>query len=324
MRGRTLGLTISFMTLLLHIAVACALHVSTGALAADQDQRVGISAGETVLKQADGSIEATYHYRLVQPSAEAIAAPGARVALVVFMHGSGERGADNAAQLTHFAGNCASADFQKRAPCYLLAMQCPANEVWAAADIQGARDRGDLPAMAAQPTRVMRALMQAIDEVMASKAVDPSRVYATGLSLGGFGTYDLVARRPELFAAAVPICGGGDPATAANLARVPFYIVHGEDDPVVPVSLARVMREAIAGASAAAWRTEQARVPISNTPMPKPKPMPRPMPKRAPNPMYREYEHVGHDSWTPAYRFGEDGVLDWMFAQVKGATTTSK
>ncbi|MEY4822771.1 MAG: hypothetical protein RLY72_2423, partial [Planctomycetota bacterium] len=120
----------------------------------------------------------------------------------------------------------------------------------------------------------------------------------------------------ELFAAAVPICGGGDPTTAAKLARVPFYIVHGEDDPVVPVSMARVMREAIAGASAAAWRTEQARMPNSN--------MPRPMPKRAPNPMYREYEHVGHDSWTPAYRFGEDGVLDWMFAQVKGATATSK
>ena len=71
------------------------------------------------------------------------------------------------------------------------------------------------------------------------------------------------------------------------------------------------MREAIAGASAQAARDDAAKA------TPPAVGAPRPMPKRAPNPMYREYEQVGHDSWTPAYRFGNDGVLDWMFAQQK-------
>jgi predicted peptidase len=158
------------------------------------------------------------------------------------------------------------------------------------------------------------------NEVVATKAVDPTRVYLTGLSMGGFGAFDLAARRPELFAAVVPICGGGDPATAAKVARVPFYIVHGTDDPVVPVALSRAMREAIAGAAAEAARADRAknREQIPGAPDAPPS-APKPMPKRAPNPMYREYDKVGHDSWTPAYRFGDDGVLDWMFAQRRNA-----
>ena len=92
------------------------------------------------------------------------------------------------------------------------------------------------------------------------------------------------------------------------LARIPFYIVHGSDDPVVPVALSQRMREAISAASAEAARADRGAGDAKN---------PRPIPKRVPNPMYREYEHVGHDSWTPAYRFGDDGVLDWMFSQRK-------
>ncbi|MDI9403050.1 MAG: dienelactone hydrolase family protein [Limnohabitans sp.] len=273
-----------------------------------------IASGETLVADPSGKGEVAYRYRLIEPLPEAIADPGARVPLVVFLHGSGERGSDNRAQLKHFAGACASDEFQTKAPCYLLAMQCPAGETWSPIDIKAMRERGETPKAAKEPTRAMRALMQAIDEVVATKAVDPTRVYLTGLSMGGFGAFDLAARRPCMFAAVVPICGGGDPATAATVARVPFYIVHGTDDPVVPVALSRAMREAIAGAAAEAARVdhetarEKAREATD---------APKPMPKRAPNPMYREYDKVGHDSWTPAYRFGDDGVLDWMFAQRK-------
>lgn len=277
-----------------------------------------IASGETVLRRADDAVATTYRYRLIEPRATALADPHARVPLVVFLHGSGERGNDNNAQLVHFAAACASDGFQEKAPCFVLAMQCPVDDVWSPLDIKGIRERDELPTFNRTPTNAMRALMQAIDEVMATKPIDQTRVYLTGLSLGGFGSFDLAMRRPELFAAVVPICGGGDPSTAATLARIPFYIVHGSDDPVVPVELSRTMREAIAGASANLSRDAK----HTNDRSAKGKLDPilaRPMPKRAPNPMYREYDGVGHDSWTSAYRFGDDGVLDWMFAQSRSA-----
>lgn len=278
------------------------------------DPFAGIAAGETIVRGADGEPDATYRYRLVEPPADRVA-DGATVPLVVFLHGAGERGDDNRAQLVHFAGRTASEEFQRKAPCLVLAMQCPRGETWASLDLRSFREKGEFPKHAAEPTRAMRAVMQAVDEVLATKSVDRARVYLTGLSMGGFGSFDLAARRPDLFAAVVPICGGGDPTTATAVAGIPFFIVHGSDDPVVPVGLSRAMRDAISEAAAARAGAEREKA--RGTPD-----APRPMPKRPPNPprnpMYREYDQVGHDSWTPAYRFGDDGVLDWMFAQRKG------
>lgn len=290
--------------------VALAQTTATPAPTTTSDPFARVASGETVLKKPDGAIEATYRYRLVEPAPVAIADPGARVPLIVFLHGSGERGSDNRAQLVHFAGACASDSFQAKAPCYVLAMQCPANETWCPIDIKAMREKGETAKFAKEPTRAMRALIQAIDEVMATKAIDPSRVYLTGLSMGGFGAFDLAARRPALFAAVVPICGGGDPATAPTVAHVPFYIVHGTDDPVVPVALSRTMRDAIAVAHAEL---------ADHKPADAPDPTPTRPSNTTTNPMYREYDRVGHDSWTPAYRFGDDGILDWMFAQRKSA-----
>jgi predicted peptidase len=162
-------------------------------------------------------------------------------------------------------------------------MQCPRDESWSAIDLKAFRERGELPKFAEEPTRAMRALIAAIEEVLATKAVDADRVYLTGLSMGGFGAFDLAARRPELFAAIAPICGGGDPSTVARFAHLPIAIVHGADDPVVPAALSRAMRDAAVAAGA--------------------------------SPRFIELPGVGHDAWTPAYRFGEDGILDWMFAQ---------
>ena len=301
------------------------IEVAPPETVAAPDPFAKIASGETVLKKPDGTVDATYRYRLVEPRmeprAEAIADPNsdarARVPLIVFLHGSGERGSDIRAQLKHFAGACASDEFQTKAPCYVLAMQCPANETWMAfARELNYGKEGKFATHHEEPTRAMRALMQAIDEIIATKAVDPTRVYLTGLSMGGFGAFDLAVRRPELFAAVVPICGGGDPATAASIARIPFFIVHGTDDTVVPVENSRRMREAIAAAAAERASAEREKARGSAD-------APRPMPKRAPNPMYREYDKVGHDSWTPAYRFGDDGVLDWMFAQRRISPTST-
>lgn len=308
------------MTSLRNLALACAISVGVVGCTPERSARptpqrsaaasegLGrgafptVAAGETVLRRPDGTLEATYRYRLVLPRADAIADPGAVVPLIVFLHGSGERGADNEAQLKHFAGWCAGDEMQTAHPCYVLAMQCPSDETWAALDLKAYRESGAVPRQSAEPTRAMRALMQAIDEVAAARAVDASRIYLTGLSMGGFGAFDLAARRPAMFAAVVPICGGGDPNTAGLLARTPFCIVHGADDPVVPVGLSRIMRDAIAKASTEA-STEGVTTKIAGE-------LAR---ERESNPMYVEYAKVGHDAWTPAYRLGPEGVVDWMF-----------
>ena len=303
------------------VFVACALALSLAPAAnhaiASQDQAKPAAAaqpapreiaqGETVIKQADGSADATYRYRLVEPSAEAIAKADGKLPLIVFLHGSGERGSDNTAQLKHFAGWTATEEFQSKAPCFVLAVQCPADESWTPYDLKAFKERGEFPKMQPEPTRAMRAVMQAMDEVIATKPIDHSRIYLTGLSMGGFGAFELAVRRPDFFAAVAPICGGGDLSTAPILARTPNFIVSSNYDPVVPNELSRKMAFEISNAMQRAWQAARARAASANPP--------KPIPPRVGNPAYREYDGAGHESWTPAYRFGPDGVLDWMFGK---------
>ena len=229
---------------------------------------------------------ATYPYRLVEPSAAALKAEkSGRLPLVVFLHGSGERGADNEAQLKHFAGGTATEAFQAKHPCFVLAVQCPADERWAEVTpgADGKPNWGAGLTTAAAPTRALRAVELALDEVMRTKPVDVDRVYLTGLSMGGFGSFDLAVRGPGRFAALVSVCGGGDPARAAALRALPVMVAHGIDDPVVPIACSRVMADAIRAAGGSVT--------------------------------VREYPGVGHDAWTRAYTDADDGVLAWMFAQ---------
>ena len=86
--------------------------------------------------------------------------------------------------------------------------------------------------------------------------VDEERIYVTGYSMGGYGTFDIVAKEPKLFAAAVPVAGGGNPATASSMKRVPFWVFHGDADPVVNVEQSRTMVEALKKARAKVAFTE--------------------------------------------------------------------
>jgi predicted peptidase len=109
--------------------------------------------------------------------------------------------------------------------------------------------------------------------------------------MGGFGAFELAARRPEMFAAVAPICGGGDPTTAPRMARLQFYIVHSNYDPVVPVELSREMARQLLAVNRRIY-AEERNAALAERPD-----------QRPPN------------CWTPAYRFGDDGILDWMFEQ---------
>ena len=197
--------------------------------------------------------------------------------LVVFLHGAGERGSDNSKQLTWLPLAMAGDAMRQDYPCFVLAVQCPQDEKWV--DVAWG-DASPTP-MPEAPSRALRAVIAALDRVLAENDVDPSRVYLTGLSMGGYGSWDLAMRMPERFAALVPVCGGGDPAAVERLRSVPIWIWHGDKDQAVPVARSRQMADALreAGIDAA----------------------------------YTELPGVGHDSWRQAY--GSDGALSWMFRQ---------
>ena len=246
------------------------------------------SAGRVTLPSAGTADAVSYGYRLVEPRPAAVQ-NGARVPLIVFLHGSGERGSDNEAQLKHFVTDAATDAFQAKNPCFVLAVQCPADERWVdiALDAKGNAKWSEGLKTTASPTRALHAVQLAIDEVMRTKQVDPTRVYLTGISMGGFGTFDLAVRTPEKFAAMASICGGGDPARAGSLRGLPVLVAHGMDDPVVPIACSRAMADAVRAAGGSVT--------------------------------VREYPGVGHEAWPKAYTSEADGVLVWMFAQHKGA-----
>lgn len=228
---------------------------------------------------AAGSVEVevkaeskAYPYRIYRP---AEIAEGQELPLVVFLHGMGERGSDNIAQLRHFPVRVVREEHFKRHPCIVLAPQCPSDDTWT-------RFKAP-PGSRMPPTPAMQGAIAAIREAVKEHPVDTSRIYLVGLSMGGYGTWELAARHPDWFAAIVPVCGGGDPTTASRLARVPTWAFHGTDDTVVPEQQTIDMVEAIRAAGG--------------------------------TPAYTALDGVGHGSWP--YAYGPRGAMEWMFAQRK-------
>ncbi len=219
---------------------------------------------------ADG---ATLGYRLLAPTATE---PGKKYPLVLFLHGAGERGTDNAAQIKHGAPLFAKPEVRQKYPCYVLAPQCQPDKTWSA--VKGWTGPNTYEE---QPTEPMKLALGALDAVLKEFPIDTDRLYVTGLSMGGYGTWDLLTRATGRWAAAVPVCGGGD-ATRIGVAKgVPIWAFHGLLDPTVPVVRTQELIAALKSAGA--------------------------------RPMFSEYPYVGHDSWSNAY--GEPELLPWMFAQ---------
>jgi predicted peptidase len=242
-------------------------------LAADDAAIEAFASGRVTVTEEGQPVE--FRYRLLRP---ATLAAETRYPVILFLHGAGERGSDNERQLNHFPTWMAEAAQRAARPCFLVAPQCREKHAWSVFDW----DTSKPAALPEVPTTDMAAALAALDAVLAAEpAADPDRVYLTGLSMGGYGGWDLAARMPERFAAVMPICGGGDEATAPRLTKLPIWCFHGEADPVVPVGLSRSMIAAIKAAGG--------------------------------TPIYSELPCVGHDSWTPAYR--NPAVLDWLFAQ---------
>lgn len=207
---------------------------------------------------ADGPASRVLRYRLMEPREDS---PDETFPVLLFLHGAGERGDNNRQQLQGLPARMASRDWRERFPCFLIAPQCPRGESW---------------------TERLSDLQTLLGQVLQDPRADRDRVYVTGLSMGGFGTWALAARYPDLFAAAAPICGGGDPTTAKRLVDLPIWAVHGAADDVVPVERSREMVDAVQVAGG--------------------------------DIRYTELPGVSHDSWTAAYA-DLDGIVAWLFRQ---------
>lgn len=205
--------------------------------------------------------------------------PGEKIPLVLFLHGAGERGDNNIRQLHHGIPSLLAYIQKNAIPAILLAPQCPAGMQWVAVPWGG-----DSHTMPDSPTPALRAVQNLLSQILAEFPVDPSRISVTGISMGGFGTWDLLQRQPDLFAAGLPICGGGDTAQAARLTPIPIWTFHGNKDTAVKTQRSRDMVQAIKNAGGTLVH-------------------------------YTEYPGVAHNSWTQTYK--DDAVLDWLFSQQK-------
>lgn len=225
------------------------LHVLSQFEAGDSPAGSPVTSGAEALR-----------YRLMRPPATE---NNAARPLVVFLHGAGERGEGNLRQLQTLPETLSRFDFRRERPCFVLAPQCPPGSYW---------------------SDWMPELETLIMDIMNQFAVDPRRVYLTGYSMGGYGTWELATRRPDLFAAVVPLCGGGDPEDSDSLATLSIWAVHGDADEAVPVEQSREMIDAIRAAGG--------------------------------RPRYSELRGIGHDCWSQTYEPRSE-VLDWMFDQVR-------
>lgn len=217
------------------------------------------------------------HYRLMVP--EGYAAQGtAKYPLVLFLHGAGERGADNQKQLVHGTKEFAKPQNRQKYPAFVLAPQCPDGKRWVEVD-WSLDAHQQLP----EDSVTIKLVLELIAALQKEYRIDQQRQYVTGLSMGGYGTWDLITRHPEMWAAAVPVCGGGDDAVASKSAKVAVWAFHGDKDTVVKPHRSRKMIEAL---KQAGGKTR-----------------------------YTEYPGVGHNSWAPAY--ADPQMMEWLFSQKK-------
>jgi predicted peptidase len=218
----------------------------------------------------------TLLYRMLEPENKCFLK---KYPLVIFLHGSGERGSDNERQLIWGAGAFIKEENRKKYPCYVVAPQCPSDKRWL--EIDWTLPTHDMPE---EPSETMALVIELMEKVIDEYPINERRIYLTGLSMGGYGTWDLISRLPDKFAAAAPVCGGGDEHQAGKLLDLPIWVFHGENDTTVPTDRSRHMVRAIKDAGGTKIK-------------------------------YTEYPGVGHGSWKPAYADPE--FIKWMFEQKK-------
>jgi predicted peptidase len=180
--------------------------------------------------------------------------------LIMFLHGAGERGSDLNKVKVH--GPPKIIEDQKDFPFIVVSPQCPEDDWW---------------------TEKVEVLINLLDDIVSRYKVDKERIYLTGLSMGGYGTWSLASAYPERFAAIAPICGGGSRAMAMRLKDIPIWVFHGAKDKTVPLKESEEMVNAIRN--------------------------------RGGNVKLTIYPDAGHDSWTETYN--NQKLYDWFLEHRK-------
>lgn len=222
-------------------------------------------------------------YRMLPP---AEVEDGVEYPLIVFLHGAGERGNDNEKQLTHGASMFTNPVNEVKFPAYVIFPQCK-DKFWT-----GRMSAQDFMPGATEPeeSATEKLVIDLIKDLTARYHIDHNRVYLMGISMGGVATYDLACRYPDIFAAAVPICGAVNPERLADAKDVKFMIFHGDSDEEVPLICGREAYKALNSAGAEVE--------------------------------YIEFAGEGHECWSAAFNYRE--LLPWLFSQSKPEEDPSK
>lgn len=204
--------------------------------------------------------------------------------LIIFLHGAGERGRDNEKQLTH-GKDFLLQNTQKKYPAIVVAPQCPEYSYWSNVKINSLnKERPFFFDSSDKATPAMEALTVLINDWISSGKVDSKQVYVGGLSMGGMGTFELLWRMPNVFAAAFPICGGGSiEKVVSSTYNTSVWIFHGSADSVVPVANSQTIYNAMKAAGR--------------------------------NVKYTEYPGVNHNSWDNVFQ--EKDLFTWLFSHKK-------
>jgi len=205
---------------------------------------------------------------------------------VLFLHGAGERGNDNVKQLVHGSKLFLMPDVRKNYPAIVVIPQCDSLSFWSNVQFKvndttkkwtfEFQENGE-------PTKAMSLLLEWLPALEKQFPSLPQQRYVMGLSMGGMGTFEIVRRKPGYFAAAIPICGGAHPKTAAAMKKTDFWIFHGQKDDVVPWQFSEIMVNAF---------TEL---------------------YDRPEVEFTLYPDANHNSWDKA--FAEPELLKWLFGK---------
>ena len=197
--------------------------------------------------------------------------------LVLNLHGAGGKGDDNLGRGNWALKVLTKEQTRAEHPAFLVAPQCPESGSWINTSGRG----GSYSINEVEVSVPLQLTLEMVGAVCQEFPIDSDRIYVTGESMGGYGTWDIILRTPDLFAAAVPICGAGDPSKAERLRRMAIWIFHGAKDNLVPVEGSRQMYEALKAVGA--------------------------------DVRYTEFKDAGHGAWVPAWQ--EPGLVPWLFAQ---------
>ncbi len=210
---------------------------------------------------------------------------GGKVPVVVFLHGYGQCGVDNSFTINEMTNIKSYLDSTGSDGYKLLVPQCPNDVKWAEFAMSSTTCT-----FQEKPSSALVAVFDLLDSYAAMADVDANRIYVTGLSMGGHGTWDAICRRPDFFAAAMPCCGGGDPVRAADIAHVPVLAVHNRGDPTIPVEQTEGIVTALRALGS--------------------------------DVIFEKLENNSHDAWTTCYSRTDDVTAGapnhrfvWLFAQ---------